>query len=193
MGRAMLNKSLIQFSVDGWSCVPSLLFTCGQTMVEVMKIMMTSFKRSHACTATLSAPSPAAGYHQAMPLLDTPGHSHANLGQSLVWSLLLSPGSQETSFCLCPPRVYFSVLCKFWQLCGGVNGDFSKRAYVIPKSAAPRAPSQWQSTADPHLHRRRSNTVLSQSLKIFYFVDIILLQIHAMKCKKFPYSILFMV
>ena len=25
-GRAMLSKSLIQFSVDGWGCVPSLLF-----------------------------------------------------------------------------------------------------------------------------------------------------------------------
>ena len=39
MARAMLNKSLIQFSVDGWSCVPSLLFTWGQTIVKVMKIM----------------------------------------------------------------------------------------------------------------------------------------------------------
>ena len=26
MGGAMLSKSLIQFSVDGWSCVPSLWF-----------------------------------------------------------------------------------------------------------------------------------------------------------------------
>ena len=26
MGGAMFSKSLIQFSVDGWSCVPSLLF-----------------------------------------------------------------------------------------------------------------------------------------------------------------------
>ena len=26
MGGAMLNKSLIQFSLDGWACVPSLLF-----------------------------------------------------------------------------------------------------------------------------------------------------------------------
>ena len=34
MGGAMLSKSLIQFSVDGWSCVPSLLFTWVQTMVE---------------------------------------------------------------------------------------------------------------------------------------------------------------
>ena len=27
MGRAMLSKSLIQFSVDEWGCVLSLLFT----------------------------------------------------------------------------------------------------------------------------------------------------------------------
>ena len=24
---------------------------------------------------------------------------------------------------MCPPRVYFLVLCKFWQLYGGINGD----------------------------------------------------------------------
>ena len=59
----MFSKSLIQFSVDGWSCVPSLLFTWGQIMVEVMKIMVTFFKRSHAGPAGLSAPNPAAGYH----------------------------------------------------------------------------------------------------------------------------------
>ena len=81
MGRAMLSKSLIQFSVDGQGCVPSLLFTWGQTMVEVMKIMVTSFKRSHACTATLSAPKPAAGHPQPMPLPETPVHSWASLGQ----------------------------------------------------------------------------------------------------------------
>ena len=34
MGRAMLSKSLIQFSVGGWGCVPSLLLTWGLTMVE---------------------------------------------------------------------------------------------------------------------------------------------------------------
>ena len=58
----MLSKSLIQFSIVGWSCVPSLLFTWCQTMVEVMKIMVTSFKRSQACTATLSAPNHAVGH-----------------------------------------------------------------------------------------------------------------------------------
>ena len=29
----------------------------------------------------------------------------------------------HTRFCLCSPRVYFPVLCKFWQLHVGVNGD----------------------------------------------------------------------
>ena len=29
----------------------------------------------------------------------------------------------HTSFCLCPSRVYFPVLCKFWQLYGGVTSD----------------------------------------------------------------------
>ena len=46
MGEAMLSKSLIKFSVDRWGYVLSLLFTWGQTMVEIIKIMVTSFKRS---------------------------------------------------------------------------------------------------------------------------------------------------
>ena len=86
------------------------------------KIMVTSFKRSRACTATLSAPNPAAGHHQPIPPLETPRYPQASLGQSLVGSLLLSPGSWCKRFCLCPPRVYFPVLCKFWQLYGGLNG-----------------------------------------------------------------------
>ena len=38
-------------------------------MVEVMKIMASSFKSSHAGIAPLSDPNPAAGHHQT--LLDT--------------------------------------------------------------------------------------------------------------------------
>ena len=36
-------------------------------MVEVMKIMVTSFKSSHAHTATGSAPNPAAGHCRPTP------------------------------------------------------------------------------------------------------------------------------
>ena len=58
----MLNNSLIQFSLDGWNCVPSLLLIWGQSMVKVMKIMEASFKRSHAyncytpCSQSCSRP-----------------------------------------------------------------------------------------------------------------------------------------
>ena len=86
--------------------------------------MVTSFKKSHACTATLTAPKPLAGHQQPRPPLETPGHSWRNLVQSLLgvtapfsWVLV------HTRFCLCLPRVYFPVLCKFWQLYGRVNGD----------------------------------------------------------------------
>ena len=119
MGRAMLSKSLIQFSVDGRGCVPSLLFTWNQIMVEVMKIMGTSFKRSHSHTAALSAPNPASGHHQPTPPPETPGHSRASLGQSLVGSLVLV----HTGFVCALQESISPVLCKFWGLYGGVNGD----------------------------------------------------------------------
>ena len=38
MGGAMLSKSLIQFSVDGWSCVPSLLAMAPHSSTPAWKI-----------------------------------------------------------------------------------------------------------------------------------------------------------
>ena len=137
---AMLSKSLIQFPVDGWSCVPSLIFTWGQTMVEVMKIMATSFKRFHACTVILTAPNPAAGHHWPTPPLETPEHSWASLGQCLMGSLLLSWVLVHTRFCSCPPRVYFPVLCKFWQLYGGVNGHLLQEGLCHTQDCCTQSP-----------------------------------------------------
>ena len=107
----MLSKSLIQFSVNGRSYVPSLLFTWGQTMVEVMKIMATSFKSSHAHTAALSAPDPAAGHRRPTPPSETPGHSEATLDWSLVGSLLLSPGSWCAQGSVCALQGSVSQFC----------------------------------------------------------------------------------
>ena len=88
-----------------------------------MKIMAISFKRSHECIATLSAPSPGTGHHWPMPLPETPGH----LGKSGSVSCgVLAPFSWvlvHTRLCLCPPRIFFPVLCKFWRLYDRVNGD----------------------------------------------------------------------
>ena len=106
-------------------------------MVEVMKIMETSFKRCHACTATLSVPNPAVGYHHPMPQLETPENSWTRLGQPLVGSLLLSPRSWCSQGSVCALQESVSpVMCKL-----GVMATSSKRAYAIPRSVAPRAPA----------------------------------------------------
>ena len=82
-----------------------------------MKIMATSFKRA------LSALDPAAGHHPPTTSAGTPGQLRASLGQSLVGSLLLSPGSWCAQGFVCALQESVSpVLCKFWQLYGEVNG-----------------------------------------------------------------------
>ena len=137
MGGTMLSKSLIQFSIDGWGCVPSPLFD--QTMVAVMKIMVTSFQRS---TASFSAPNLAAGHRQPTPPPETPEHSWASLGQSL-WghcSFLLGPGVYKVLFV--PSKSLFSQSCvSSGSSRVGLMVTSSKRTYAIPKSAAPKAPA----------------------------------------------------
>ena len=94
MGRAMLSKSLIPFSVDGWGCVPSLLFDLRPNYGGGNEDNEDNFLQKVPWhTAILSAPSPAAGHRQPTLLLETPGHSQGSLGQSLVRSLLLASGS----------------------------------------------------------------------------------------------------
>ena len=110
-------------------------------MVEVMKIMVTFFKRSHAYTATLSAPNSAVGHRQLTPPLETPEHSRARRGQSLMGSLLLSPVSWCTRGSVCTLQESVSQSCvSSGGSMVGLMATSSKRAYIIPRSAAPRAP-----------------------------------------------------
>ena len=84
-------------------------------MVEVMKIMATSFKRFHACTTAHSVPSPAAGH---LPTHPSTGDSWTLMGKSgsvscgvtapFSWFLVC------TRFCLCPPRVSVRVVGQWW-------------------------------------------------------------------------------
>ena len=106
-------------------------------MVDVVKIMATSFKSSHVCTATLSAPDPAAGHCQPMPPPETPGPSQASLGQSLVGycSLLLGPGVHKVLFV--PSKSLFpqSYVSSSGSM-AGLMVTSTKKAHGIPKSAA---------------------------------------------------------
>ena len=80
-------------------------------MVEVMKIMETSFKRSSAQIAALSSPDAAAGHHQPKLTPEAHGPSQASLGQSLVGPLLLSPGSSSTQSFVCALQESASQSC----------------------------------------------------------------------------------
>ena len=141
MSRAMLSKSLIQFCLWAGLCSLPIIWPEAK-LLEIMKIMGTSFKMSHAGTATLSAPNLTTGHCWHMPPPETPGPSQASLGQSLVGSLLLSLGSWCTQGFVCALQESVSpVLCKFWWLYGGVNGDLLQEHYTIPQSNASRAPA----------------------------------------------------
>ena len=78
-------------------------------------------------------------------------------------SFLLGPGAHKVLFV--PSKRLFPQSCV--SSAGSMVGlmvTSSKRAYAIPRPAAPRAPAPQQSTADPYLLNRQPNTVLAQSL-----------------------------
>ena len=109
--------------------------------MEVVKIMAASFKRSHAHTAALSAPT----LHQATTaprlcqrLLDT----HGQVWVSLLWghcSFLL--GSLVHRSLFVPSKSVPLVLCKFWWLSGSVNGDLLQEGLYHTRSATSRPPA----------------------------------------------------
>ena len=109
MAGAMLNKSLIQFSVDEWGCVPScsgLRPNYGRGNDDLPKGL------SQDCCN--QCPQPHGSHSQLTSLPETPRHLQASLPQSLVGSLLLSPGSGCAQDFVCALRQSVSpVLWKF--------------------------------------------------------------------------------
>ena len=152
----------------GRAVFPPCCLTWDQTMVEVMKIMATSFKRSNARIVILSAPDPAAGHCWPMPPPESPGHIQVSLGQSLVGSLLLSPVSWCTQDFVCALQESVSpVLWKFWQLCGGVNDDLRQEGLCHSQvcctgAPAPAAGHCWP--VPPQETLKHSKAGLAQSL-----------------------------
>ena len=118
-------------------------------MLEVMKIMVTFMKRSYACSATLSAPNPAAGHHQPTPPPGAPRHPETGLGQSPVLSLLLSPGSWCIRFCCALQESIFHSCVSSGSSMMGLMASSSKRAYAITNSADPE-PRATVPVADHH-------------------------------------------
>ena len=95
----MLSKSLIQFSVDRQGCVPSLLFGLRSNYDGVMKVILTSLKRTcallYSVLLTLQQATVDPCLHQR--LLDT----HRQVWFSVLWghcSFLLAPNVHKVLF-----------------------------------------------------------------------------------------------
>ena len=125
MGGAMLSKLLIQFSVYGWGCVPSLMFDLRPNYgggSEDNGDLLQKVQCKH-CRAQCPRP-------HSRPLL-----THASARNS--WTLMDKSGSVScgitapfscvlvhTGRFVCALQESVSpVLCKFWWLYGGVNGN----------------------------------------------------------------------
>ena len=111
-------------------------------MVEVMKTMVTSFKRSHAYTAHSMPPTlqqATMDPHLHQKLLDTYGQ----VWVSLLWghcSFLLGPGVHKVLFV--PSKSLFPQSCvSSSSSMVGLMVTSSKRAYAIPRSTVPKAPA----------------------------------------------------
>ena len=92
------------FLLIGRAVFPPYCLTWGQTMVEIMKIMVTSFKRFHAGTATLSALNPEKARKSPPPkstsaLLTMP-KSFDCVDHNKLWEILKEMGISDHLNCL---------------------------------------------------------------------------------------------
>ena len=142
MVQAMFSKSLIQFSVDGQGCIPSLLLNLRPNCAggsEDDSDLLQKAPCTHCCT---QCPQPCSrpplthgSARDSWTLMDVSGSVSCGVTAPFFWDLVC------TRFCLCPPRICFPQSCI--SSGGSVVGlmvTSSKRAYAIPRSTAPRVP-----------------------------------------------------
>ena len=116
----------------------------------------------HCCT---QCPQPCSRPPPTHAAPETPGHSQASLGWSPVGSLLLSPGFWCTQGSVCALQESVSpVLCKFWGLYGGVNGDLLQEGLCHTQVYCTQDPCPGSSPLLTYTFAGDTNTVLAQSL-----------------------------
>ena len=87
MGRAILSKSLTQFSIDGQGCVPSPSFGLWPKYGRGNgHLFQKDLWQPAAATETvvLSTPDPMADHCGPTPPRETPGHSQASLARQPI-------------------------------------------------------------------------------------------------------------
>ena len=139
--RAMLSKSLTQFSVDGRGYIPSPLFDLRPNYSVGNKDNGDVLQQVSCTHCYTQCPQPCSQPSLTHASAGDSGHSWASLGQSLVGSLLFSPGSWYIQGFVCALQESISLSCvSSGSSMVGLMATSSKRAYSIPRSAGARAP-----------------------------------------------------
>ena len=137
----------------GGDVFPPCCLTWYQTLVEVMKIMVPSFKGP--VQALLHSVPPTLQHATANSLLCKRRLDlHGQVWVSLLWghiSFLLGPSAQKVLFV--PSKSLFSQSCvSSGGSMMGLMMTSSKRSYALPKSAAHRAPAPVAGYSRRHSH-----------------------------------------
>ena len=160
----MLNKSLIQFSVDGQGCVTSLLFDLRPNYCGGNKDngdLLQKVPRIYCYTQSpqpWSRPPPThASGRYSWTLTGKSGSVSCGVTAPFSWVLV-----HEVLFV--PSNSPFLAVCKFWQLYGRVNGDLLQEGLCHTQVYCTQSPCPccrplltWTSAGD-------TQTVLAQSL-----------------------------
>ena len=164
MGRAMLRKSLIQFSVDGWGCVPSLLFDLkpnygggnedndGGNKDNLLR----KLPRRHCYTQRPQPCSKPPPTHTSARDSWTLTGKSGPVSHWVTGSFLLGPGALK--FLSVPSKSVSPVLCKFWGLYGGVNGDLLQEGLCHTQVYCTQSPCSCGSPLLTHTSSRDTQT-----------------------------------
>ena len=157
----MLSRALIQFSVEGQGCVPSLLFDLRPNFGGgnedngdlFQKVPCMHFYTQHP-QPWCRPPPTHASTRASWTLTGKSGSVSFGVTAPFSWVLVL------TSFFVCvPSKSLFPQFCiSSGSSMVGLMATSSKRAYAIPRSTAPRAPAPVAVTVKPYLCRRHSDT-----------------------------------
>ena len=122
-GWAMLSKSLIQFSVDGCSLLLIYLGpNYGRGNNEDNGDLLQKVPCTHRYTQCSRPPLTHTSTRDSWTLMGKSGSVSCAVTGPFSWVLVY------TRFCLHPQESISPVLCKFWQLYGGVNSDLLQEA-----------------------------------------------------------------
>ena len=150
----------------GGAVFPPCCLTWGQTVLEIMKIIATSFNKSLAhcltqCPGPCSRPSPIdSSARDSWTLTGKSGS--VSWGDTVPFSCVLVC----TRFCLGQEPVS-PVLCKFWWLSGGVNGDLLQEGLCHMQVGCTQSPCPCGMPLLIHSSTGDTQTIKSRSGLVF--------------------------